>query len=48
MVESAIVESGANGPRDMGKVMGILRPKTQGKADGKIVSDIVKEKLANM
>ncbi len=48
MVEEAIVESGAQGPRDMGKVMGILRPKTQGKADGKIVSDIVKEKLANI
>lgn len=48
MVEDAIVESGAQGPRDMGKVMGILRPKTQGKADGKVVSDIVKEKLANI
>lgn len=48
MVEDAIVESGAAGPRDMGKVMGILRPKTQGKADGKVVSDIVKDKLANM
>lgn len=48
MVEGAIVESGAASPRDMGKVMGILRPKTAGKADGKLVSDIVKEKLANM
>ncbi len=48
MVEEAIAESGAAGPRDMGKVMGILRPKTSGKADGKVVSDIVKEKLANM
>ena len=46
MVEEAIAESGATSPRDMGKVMGILRPKTQGKADGKVVSDIVKEKLA--
>ena len=46
MVEEAITESGATSPRDMGKVMGILRPKTQGKADGKVVSDIVKEKLA--
>ncbi len=48
MVEDAIVESGAASPRDMGKVMSILRPKTAGKADGKLVSDIVKEKLANM
>ena len=48
MVEDTIVESGAASPRDMGKVMSILRPKTAGKADGKLVSDIVKEKLANM
>lgn len=48
MVEEAIVESGATSPKDMGKVMSILRPKTAGKADGKLVSDIVKEKLANM
>lgn len=48
MVEDAIVESGAASPRDIGKVMSILRPKTAGKADGKLVSDIVKERLANM
>lgn len=48
MVEDAITESGASSPRDMGKVMSILRPKIAGKADGKLVSDIVKEKLANM
>lgn len=48
MVDEAIEESGAQSPRDMGKVMSILRPKTAGKADGKVVSDIVKEKLANM
>ena len=47
MVEDAIKESGAVSPRDMGKVMSILRPKTAGKADGKLVSDIVKERLAN-
>ena len=46
MVDEAIAESGAASPRDMGKVMGLLRPKTQGKADGKVVSDIVKENLA--
>ena len=48
LVEDAVKESGAASPRDMGKVMSILRPKTAGKADGKLVSDIVKEKLANM
>ena len=48
LVEEAITESGATNPRDMGKVMQILRPKTAGKADGKIVSEIVKQKLANI
>ena len=48
LVEDAVKESGAASPRDMGKVMSILRPKTAGKADGKLVSDIVKEKLANI
>jgi len=48
LVDEAIVESGAASARDMGKVMQILRPKTAGKADGKVVSQIVKEKLANM
>lgn len=48
IVDEAIIESGATSPKDMGKVMQILRPKTAGKADGKKVSDIVKEKLSNM
>lgn len=48
LVEQAIVESEATSMKDMGKVMSILRPKTAGKADGKLVSDIVKEKLANI
>lgn len=48
MVEDAVKESGASSMRDMGKVMSILRPKTAGKADGKVVSDIVKDKLASM
>ena len=48
LVEQAIVESEATSIKDMGKVMSNLRPKTAGKADGKLVSDIVKEKLANI
>ena len=48
LVVEAISESGATSPKDMGRVMSILRPKTAGKADGKLVSDIVKQKLANM
>ena len=46
--EQAVIESQAISMKDMGKVMSILRPKTAGKADGKLVSDIVKEKLANI
>lgn len=48
LVEKAIEDTGAQGIRDMGKVMGVLREKTTGKADGKQVSDIVKEKLAQL
>lgn len=45
LVTQTIVAVGATGPRDMGRVMGALREKTAGKADGKLVSDIVKQKL---
>ena len=48
LVEETIKEVGATTPKDMGKVMQSLRPKTNGKADGKLVSEIVKEKLANI
>ena len=48
LVEEAIKETSAQGPKDMGKVMQNLRPKTAGKADGKKVSEIVKQKLSNM
>lgn len=48
LVEAAISEVRATSPKDMGKVMQNLRPKINGKADGKVVSQIVKEKLANI
>ncbi len=48
LVDEAIAQTQATSARDMGKVMQNLRPKTNGKADGKIVSEIVKEKLLNM
>lgn len=38
-------EVGANNIKDMGKVMSAIRPKTVGKADGKLVSQLVKEFL---
>ncbi len=46
LVEEAIQKTGATTARDMGKVMQEVRPKTAGKADGKLVSEIVKSKLA--
>ncbi|EKD56389.1 MAG: hypothetical protein ACD_58C00206G0008 [uncultured bacterium] len=46
LVDEAIVSSGTTSPRDMGKVMAALIPLTKGKADGSLVSRIVKEKLA--
>jgi uncharacterized protein YqeY len=45
-VQSAIASTGASGPQDMGKVMGVLQTKLAGKADGKIIAQLVKEELA--
>ena len=46
VVKSVIVEIGADGMKDMGKVMGISTKKLIGKADGKQISIIVKEFLS--
>lgn len=48
LVISTIQEVGATSPKDMGKVMQALKPKTAGRCDGKLLSDIVKEKLSNI
>jgi uncharacterized protein len=45
-VQAAIAASGAAGPQDMGKVMGVLKPKLAGKADMTAVSAQVKAALA--
>lgn len=45
-VSEAIKKTGASTPQDMGKVMGALMPIVKGKADGSLVSKIVKEELA--
>lgn len=45
LVIDAISKVSATNPQDMGKVMGVLLPQTKGKADGSLVSSIVKEKL---
>jgi len=46
LVVQAIEECGAQGAKDMGKVMKILSPMVAGRADGKAVSDLVREKLS--
>lgn len=47
LVRDAISEGGFAGPRDMGKVMKAIGPKTAGRADGKLVAGIVKAELAS-
>lgn len=46
MVDATIGEMGASGMQDMGKVMGQLKPKMQGRADMAEVSKLIKAKLA--
>ena len=46
LVERVIAETGAQGAKDMGRVMKALTPLTAGKADGKTVSETVRQKLA--
>ena len=45
IVKATIEETGAAGMKDMGKVMGPVIAKTKGRADGKIINQIVKELL---
>jgi uncharacterized protein YqeY len=45
LVEAAIKETGAASMKDMGRLMKALMPKVAGKADNKLVSDVVKERL---
>jgi uncharacterized protein YqeY len=45
LVGDAVAESGASSPQDMGKVMSLVMPQVQGRADGKRVSAAVREKL---
>ena len=45
-VKAIIVQTGASSIKEMGKVMGIASKQMAGKADGKMISDIVKKLLA--
>lgn len=46
LVAEAVAQTGATSAQEMGKVMGALMPKVKGKADGGLVSKMVRESLA--
>jgi uncharacterized protein YqeY len=45
IIEAAILEAGAKSQKEMGAVMKVLMPKVSGKADGKLVNQLVRERL---
>jgi uncharacterized protein YqeY len=45
IVGDVVAETGAASPQEMGRVMSMVMPRVQGRADGKRVSAVVKEKL---
>jgi uncharacterized protein YqeY len=45
LVDSAVRESGATSPKEIGRVMALLMPRVAGRADGKLVSDLVRSRL---
>ena len=46
IIDGVIKECNATNMKDMGKIMGIIISKTSGRADGSIISQIVKDKLS--
>ena len=46
-LKKTIEQVGAKGPQDMGKVMGVATKQLAGKADGKLISELVKKLLAS-
>jgi uncharacterized protein len=48
IVNTAIIEVGADGPQAMGKVIGLVKQKTAGQADGSRIATTVKNRLANL
>jgi uncharacterized protein YqeY len=48
LVSEAVAESGVTSPREMGKVMSLLMPKLAGRADGKQVSDLVRQEIESV
>lgn len=47
-ITAIVAETGATGPKDMGKVMGVASKRLAGKAEGKAISAMVKEVLASL
>ena len=45
IVDAAMKESGATTIKEMGKVMGLVTPKIKGRADNKVVSELIKARL---
>ena len=45
LIDQAIADTGASGPQGMGQVMGVVKPKVQGRADMQQVSQRVKNRL---
>jgi len=48
VIDAAVASTGAKGPADMGKVMGIVKAQLAGRADMGKVSALVKEQLAKV
>jgi uncharacterized protein YqeY len=46
MIDEAVIETSASSMKDMGKVMKIVSGKTLGRADGRVVSELVKGRLS--
>jgi len=46
LIETAITETGASTVKDLGKVMGFIKPKVQGRADMKVLSQTIKQRLS--
>lgn len=45
LIGEAVTETGASSPREMGRVMAVLMPRTRGRADGALVGRLVREAL---
>jgi hypothetical protein len=45
LARASIAETGASSPADLGRVMGRLAPQTRGRADGRLVSEVVRRQL---